>query len=69
MIYRAYFSSPQIRDIQENTTVVDSSALGMLMLFREYVGRHSAKIILVHTSPQLKRLFEIARFHELFDIP
>jgi anti-anti-sigma factor len=50
------------------TEYVDSSALGMLLLLREYAGGDTAAIKLVHGSPEVKKILTIANFHQLFDV-
>ncbi|MBF0454321.1 MAG: STAS domain-containing protein [Magnetococcales bacterium] len=49
------------------TQTVDSSALGMLMIFREHAGGKDADITIVGCSPELKKLFEIAQFQSIFN--
>ena len=48
------------------TQNIDSSALGMLMIFREFAGGEAAKITLANCSAQLTKMFEIAQFNTLF---
>jgi HptB-dependent secretion and biofilm anti anti-sigma factor len=47
---------------------VDSSALGMLMIFREHAGGESSNITITNCSSQLLNLFKVAQFHTIFDI-
>jgi len=53
-------------DLSE-TEYLDSSALGMLLMLREHVGR-AVKICLVKPSPEVKRVLTIANFDKLFSI-
>jgi HptB-dependent secretion and biofilm anti anti-sigma factor len=46
---------------------VDSSALGLLMIFREHLGNNSSNITVTGCSPQLMKLFEVAQFHTIFN--
>jgi HptB-dependent secretion and biofilm anti anti-sigma factor len=47
---------------------LDSSALGMLLLLREYAGGDNAKIKIAHCRPDIKKILSIANFHRLFTI-
>lgn len=53
-------------DLSE-TEYMDSSALGMLLMLREHVGR-AVKICLVKPSPDVMRVLTIANFDKLFSI-
>ena len=46
---------------------IDSSALGMLLILREKVGK-VAEILLVDPSPDVARILSIANFDKLFAI-
>ncbi len=47
---------------------IDSSALGMLLLLRDYAGGDSAKIEVVHCRHEIKNILEISNFQKLFSI-
>lgn len=47
---------------------IDSSALGMLLLMRDYAGGDSAKIDISHCRSEVKSILEISNFHKLFKI-
>ncbi len=47
---------------------LDSAALGMLLLIRDVALSNSKALILYHPTGQVKKLFEISCFYELFDI-
>lgn len=49
------------------TTFMDSSALGMLLLLREKAG-DSADIELVNANDDVRKVLQIAQFHQLFTI-
>lgn len=49
------------------TEFLDSSALGMLLMMREQVGR-AVKICLVNPRPEVKRVLTFANFDKLFTI-
>lgn len=51
----------------EKTKHMDSSALGMLLLLREYVG-DIRKVKLVRCSNEIKKILEICHFQDIFDI-
>lgn len=50
------------------TTYIDSSALGMLLLMREYVGGEDADIRVINPNPDLRKILAISNFEKLFDI-
>lgn len=47
---------------------LDSSALGMLLVLRDYAGGESASITITHCSPEVKKIFAISSFEKLFTI-
>jgi len=47
---------------------MDSSALGMLLLLRDYAGGDSAKIELTNCRAEIKNILEISNFQKLFKI-
>lgn len=54
-------------DMQE-TTYLDSSALGMLLLLRDYAGGDSARVSITHCNDDVRRILAISNFEQLFDI-
>ena len=50
------------------TEHIDSSALGMLLLMREGLGSDEAHVKLINCRPKIKKLLEMASFHQLFDV-
>lgn len=54
-------------DMQE-TTYLDSSALGMLLLLRDHAGGDNSKIEIRNCSPDVKKILTISNFDQLFDI-
>jgi anti-anti-sigma factor len=54
-------------DLKE-TTYLDSSALGMLLLLRDHAGGDSADIRLVNCSPDVRKILAISNFEQLFKI-
>lgn len=51
----------------EELTYLDSSALGMLLLLKDYAA-NDAKISIVNCIPDVYKIFEIANFDQLFTI-
>ncbi|MBL1277997.1 MAG: STAS domain-containing protein [Ectothiorhodospiraceae bacterium] len=45
---------------------MDSSALGMLLMMREYLGGNTAKISITNCSPDIKNILTVANFQSLF---
>jgi len=45
---------------------MDSSALGMLLMMREYLGSNAANIAIVNCSPDIKNILTVANFQSLF---
>jgi len=58
-------SSQYIVDLKE-TTYLDSSALGMLLLLRDHAGGDSAKINIVNCNQDVKKILTISNFEQLF---
>ena len=56
-----------IIDMRE-TSYLDSSALGMLLLLRDYAGGDSAKISLINCNAEVKKILTISNFEQLFKI-
>lgn len=54
-------------DMRE-TTYLDSSALGMLLLLRDYAGGETASIKIVNCNPDVKKILTISNFEQLFTI-
>lgn len=52
----------------EQTTYLDSSALGMLLLLRDFSGGDQANIAIVNSNDEVKKILSISNFEQLFDI-
>ncbi len=50
------------------TTYLDSSALGMLLLLRDFAGGDSASISIVNCNSDIKKILAISNFEQLFTI-
>lgn len=51
-----------------DTRYLDSAALGMLLLLREYAGEEQANIALINCDDEVKNIFRISNFNKLFNI-
>ncbi|MEX2476122.1 STAS domain-containing protein [Marinobacter sp.] len=51
-----------------DTTYLDSSALGMLLLLRDYAGGDSANICIENCNSDVRRILAISNFEQLFAI-
>jgi anti-anti-sigma factor len=54
-------------DMKE-TTYLDSSALGMLLLLRDHAGGDTANIKIMNCNPDVKKILTISNFEQLFSI-
>ncbi len=52
----------------KDTVHLDSSALGMLLVLRDFAGGDQANIAIKNCSPEVKKIFSISSFTQLFDI-
>ena len=71
MFKDAYVGRNKVTSYEVNLAEVvylDSSALGMLLLLRDYAGAENAKILLVDVNSAVIGILKIANFHRLFDI-
>jgi len=51
-----------------DTVHLDSSALGMLLVLRDFAGGDKANITIDKCSPEVKKIFAISSFEQLFTI-
>ncbi len=51
-----------------DTVHLDSSALGMLLVLRDHAGGDKADITIKNCSPEVKKIFAISSFEQLFTI-
>lgn len=54
-------------DMRE-TTYLDSSALGMLLLLRDHAGGDTSSVKIVNCSADVKKILTISNFEQLFTI-
>lgn len=50
------------------TTYIDSSALGMLLLLRDYAGGDAAQISVVNSNADVRKILAISNFEQLLQI-
>lgn len=67
--YERVNSTPQryVIDLKD-TTYLDSSALGMLLLLRDHAGGDNAQICLLNCNPDVRKILAISNFEQLFKI-
>lgn len=51
-----------------NTTYMDSSALGMILLLKDHADSHAGEVIINKPSEAVYKILEIAQFHRLMAI-
>ncbi|MET1081284.1 MAG: anti-anti-sigma factor [Pseudomonas sp.] len=82
--FELLYRSPAVRPTRfivdfSNCTRIDSAALGLLLLLRDYAGAGAgagagyagaepARILLRNCSPYCRRILDVANFLQLFDI-
>ena len=49
-----------------DSSYLDSSALGMLLLLREYAGSEKAQVRIIGSGEDVRRVLKIANFEKLF---
>ncbi|WP_277761191.1 STAS domain-containing protein [Pseudomonas sp. A34-9] len=52
----------------KDTTYLDSSALGMLLLLRDHAGGDDSDIRVVNPNSDVRKILAISNFDKLFDI-
>ena len=50
------------------TDYMDSSALGMILLLKDYADKHSSTVIIRKPNDSVHKILEIAQFHRLLTI-
>lgn len=67
----AFVLAPRAKSYQVDLSHVeylDSSALGMLLLLRDYAGGEEAHVALTNSSKAVNDLLKMANFNRLFDM-
>ncbi len=52
----------------KDTTYLDSSALGMLLLLRDHAGGDSSNVRIINCNADVKKILAISNFEQLFTI-
>lgn len=52
-----------------DTSYLDSSALGMLLLLRDHAGGDNADVRIVNCNADVRKILAISNFEQLFSIP
>jgi anti-anti-sigma factor len=67
--YEKQYPQPKtiIVDLSE-TTYLDSSALGMLLLLRDYAGGDASDVRLANASSDTRKILAISNFTQLFQL-
>ncbi len=52
----------------ENVEFIDSAALGMMLLLRDETEKNGKGLLLKTPKGQVKKMFQVSRFYDLFDI-
>ena len=60
--------TPVYRVDMREATSLDSSALGMLLLLRDYAGGDQARVEIVNCSAEVRNLLSVCSFESLFTI-
>jgi anti-anti-sigma factor len=71
--FRSAYEDPPVAPEQvvidlAETTYLDSSALGMLLLLREYQGGDQARVSVVNANTDVRTILAISNFSKLFEI-
>lgn len=67
--YERVGSRPQRYRVDlHDTTYLDSSALGMLLLLRDHAGGEAAQIQLLNCNGDVRKILAISNFEQLFQI-
>lgn len=67
----ANFKGDNLKEIEidlSEVEFVDSAALGMFLLIKEETDRANMKLIIKNPQGQVKKMFELSRFYDLFQI-
>ncbi len=67
--YQSYENRPEsyVIDMQD-AIYLDSSALGMLLLLRDFAGGDQSNIQIVNCNQDVKKILTISNFEQLFEI-
>lgn len=67
----AYIGTPEnckfMLDLRD-AEYLDSSALGMILLLREYVGEDIRRLRIVNSNPEIKNILKVSNIDKIIDI-
>lgn len=67
--YERYYKVPELYVVDlKDTTYMDSSALGMLLLLRDHAGGDDAEVQVININSDVRKILAISNFDKLFDI-
>ncbi len=66
--YRRFSPDSRIVLDMREVSAIDSSALGMLLMLREYVGNRPERVVLRGLSEEVRRVLELSNFDRLFTL-
>ncbi|KAF1032506.1 MAG: STAS-domain containing protein [Pseudomonas sp.] len=67
--YERFYKVPDTYVVDlKDTTYMDSSALGMLLLLRDHAGGDEAEVRVVNSNSDVRKILAISNFDKLFDI-
>ena len=67
--YERFYKVPEVYVVDlKDTTYMDSSALGMLLLLRDHAGGDNADVQVVNSNSDVRKILAISNFDKLFDI-
>ena len=63
-------SQPGVRFVLDlgETSYMDSSALGMILLLKDYAANLSGSVVIRNPNEEVNKILEIAQFHRLLTI-
>ncbi len=66
--YESFDASKPIIVNMADTDYVDSAALGMLLILREYLGDDKAKVIISNPTDTVLNILKVSNFQKIFTI-
>ncbi|MGY2290206.1 STAS domain-containing protein [Pseudomonas sp. SDO528_S397] len=67
--YERFYKVPDTYVVDlKDTTYMDSSALGMLLLLRDHAGGDESEVRVVNSNSDVRKILAISNFDKLFDI-
>ncbi len=67
--YERFYMKPEAYVVDlKDTTYLDSSALGMLLLLRDYAGGEKAQVEVINSNNDVRKILAISNFDKLFAI-